>query len=120
MNHILIIILSYLSLVFVFCFYEYYYKKKFFKTLEKFENNSNWDDRIGLQVLRDMLGIFFDESKKSFIIPGGLSVSNFIPVLIEEGNNIRAIQFQRGRTLNGGTRMRYNIIGLSDEITNDT
>jgi hypothetical protein len=111
MNHILIIILFYLALVFGFCFYEYYYKKKI---LEKFENNGNWDDKIGLQVLRDMLGVFFNESEKSFNIPGGLSVQTFFPVYEDNPaqRSLVALQFQRG-TLDNGTRMRYNVLSLS-------
>ena len=43
-----------------------------------------------------------------------------IPVLVDEGYNIRGVQLQRGRPLNGQNRMRFNIIGLTDEISNDT
>ena len=105
MNHILIIILVYLAVFFGFCFHEYYYKKNI---LEKFENDDNWDDRIGMQVLRDMLGIFFNEQNKTFNIPGGLSVSRFFPVYGTWPSNNRvfsSVEFTRG-TLDNGSRVR--------------
>jgi hypothetical protein len=112
MNHILIIILVYLALVFSYCFYEYYYKRKI---IENFENNSNWDDKISLQVLRDILGVFFNESEKTFNIPGGLSVSRFFPALeiSDGGRTLVGLEFARG-TLDNGTRMRYTLMSLGN------
>jgi hypothetical protein len=48
--------------------------------MEKFEIElGKWDNVIGLQVLRDMLGVFFDGPKRTFNIPGGISVSELVP-----------------------------------------
>jgi hypothetical protein len=104
MNHILIIILLYLAINFVSCFYEYYYEKKILenlKNLENFEKVTNlggWDDKISMQVLRDMLGIFFNESEKTFNIPGGLSVRILYPIQEIPGGRYRNYSFTRGNT----------------------
>ena len=79
MEHKYIIIFLTIILILLIIYYEFCFKNIVF---EKFETiNSRWDDKISLQVLRDMLGIFFNEQDKSFNIPGGLSVREIVPAI---------------------------------------
>jgi hypothetical protein len=77
MEHKYIIFLFYIILIGFSIYYEYFYKNI---VKEKFEIElGKWDNVIGLQVLRDMLGIFFDGPKRTFNIPGGISVRELVP-----------------------------------------
>ena len=79
MEHKYIIFFLIKILILIIIYYEYCYKNI---VMEKFEVQlGKWDNVIGLQILRDMMGIFFDESKKTFNIPGGISVKELVPAL---------------------------------------
>ena len=75
MEHKYIILFLTIILILIVFYYEYCYKNI---VLEKFESG-RWDDDIGLQVLRDMLGIFLIVLKT--LIPG-LSVKELVQVVI--------------------------------------
>jgi hypothetical protein len=105
MEHKYIILFLTIILILIIFYYEYCYKNI---VLEKFETG-RWDDDIGLQVLRDMLGVFFDNEKKSFNIPGGISVKEIAPAFynISSGPQNRLIYIGKFKKGSVDGRLQY-------------